>query len=257
MGFCSHASSCSVGLSESSSRVHDARWEPPLPHHSPSQLPQLQPSDETSVGRVGRFILIIRKCNNDIWPHKPHWPHWPTRDISCSPWPASHWSCAEVPAKTCSKLETSMRSVPTVPFKTNCIQLRQLPNTILTTQLHWKFIEIRRPPAASRGSASEEALLATRGEERKLLDKHGRLRHGACDTVPATRCLRQRCLRHQKATFGTLGYGAAGPIRPSLPCCFSPATRSSDSSLVRSCCRTKASSGRTRAGWQLAVQKRR
>jgi hypothetical protein len=41
------------------SRVHDARWEPPLPHHSPSQLPQLQPSDETSVGRVGRFILSL------------------------------------------------------------------------------------------------------------------------------------------------------------------------------------------------------
>ena len=85
---------------------------------------------------------------------------------------------------------------------------------------------------------------------------------------PATRVLG----RSRKWTFeAPSGLRAAGPIRPSLPWCFSPASGSLDSSLDRSCaerkpapggheqggCRTKASSRRTRAGWQLAVQKRR
>ena len=51
------------------------------------------------------------------------------------------------------------------------------------------------------------------------------------------------------------GIRAAGPIRPSLPWCFSPATRSLDSSLDRSGAERKPAPGG--AGWQLAVQKRR
>ena len=39
------------------------------------------------------------------------------------------------------------------------------------------------------------------------------------------------------------GLRAAGPIRPSLPWCFSPATRSLDSSLDRSCADRKPAPG--------------
>ena len=102
------------------------------------------------------------------------------------------------------------------------------------------------------------------------------------------------CLAVAQAPFWVrqLGFlvGSESNVRhsrpwPAGPCClavaqapfwvrqlgFSPATGSLDSSLDRSCaerkpapggheqggCRTKASSRRTRAGWQLAVQKRR
>ena len=57
----------------------------------------------------------------------------------------------------------------------------------------------------------------------------------------------------QKVTFGSLGYiRAAGPIRPSLPWCFSPATGSLDSSLDRSCAERKPAPGGHEQGgsWQ-------
>ena len=57
------------------------------------------------------------------------------------------------------------------------------------------------------------------------------------------------------------GLLAAGPIGPSLPCCFSPATRSLDPSCARrklvgkrSKCKTKASCKTQQASWKLAVQ---
>ena len=53
------------------------------------------------------------------------------------------------------------------------------------------------------------------------------------------------------------GIRAAGPIRPSVPWCFSPATRSLDSSLDRSGAERKPAPGGHEQGWQLAVQKRR
>ena len=67
------------------------------------------------------------------------------------------------------------------------------------------YIYIYPPtPAASRGSASEEALLATRGEERKL-DKHGRPQD-----VWHYGCLRQlvsRQFRKQRLAVWAAGRG--------------------------------------------------
>ena len=56
-------------------------------------------------------------------------------------------------------------------------------------------------------------------------------------------------------TFGSLGIRAAGPIRPSLPWCFSPATRSLDSSLDRSGAERKPAPGGHEQGgsWQCSV----
>ena len=61
----------------------------------------------------------------------------------------------------------------------------------------------------------------------------------ACPVRPSGRCC--------------FGPRTAGPVRP--PWCFSPATGSLDPGPGPELGRTKASSRRTRAGWQLAVQK--
>ena len=85
-------------------------------------------------------------------------------------------------------------------------------------------------PAASRGSASEEALLATRGEERKL-DKQGRPQalhcrgvwavlhcHWALRGGPLTGAVQHESQLQEDA--GKLAVGSAGAIRTSLPWCF-------------------------------------
>ena len=149
---------------------------------------------------------------------------------------------------------------------------------------HYIFINGGKPnyiiyypltPAASRGSASEEALLATRGEERKL-DKHGRPQdvwhYGCLRQGPWTRAdgrkkqglkLVSRQFRKQRLAVWAAGRGpdpsftamvfeacdrvlgpglpAAGPIRPSLPWCLRPATRSLDSSWRQEKARFEAS----------------